>query len=509
MLFLLFVVLFLTCVFACLFSPWKRALFVCAMYLSFAVMLFGIYTFFIKTGGFTLPEKKILLGGSFLFKRIGRAPIRFSTLALFIAFGRIAFAGLFFFEGCLKNLRIRNTFSLHPRLCLLALMPAVVLASLMVPKIFSTLFAYDFSRQRQVSDFVYFCLVCYVALGLIARLSEYHDTMLSWYRKRQRSLVLSRFLLAVQYLFYAYFDPIMVFQNYSSVKISRNFFPFSQNKNIQIWAVLFALTLLSSVIMAMQDWRYFRYEYDRSRKELTIRQKVDDAALVSSALIHGLKNQLLVAEILIRDLRGEVARTGCGECLRSVDAIEMTAMDIQKRIDIVYRSFVKVTTVFSSCPSQALMTLVRNKVEAQKGQGLPVSYQVTDGYLLADKELLSEAVSNVVCNAIEAVGTKVDGNVKVSLSFTRAKTVIRVEDNGMGISAAVRNKLFTPFTSTKNSLTNWGMGLCYANIIIRKHQGEIVCEKSNSSGTTFMILLPRFFTRREEGALPRECGYGD
>ena len=155
------------------------------------------------------------------------------------------------------------------------------------------------------------------------------------------------------------------------------------------------------------------------------------------------------------------------------------------------------------------MALVRDKVATQKGQGLPVSYQVASGYLLADKELLSEAVSNVVCNAIEAVGTKVDGNVKVSLSFTRAKTVIRVEDNGMGISAAVRNKLFTPFTSTKNSLTNWGMGLCYANIIIRKHQGEIVCEKSNSSGTTFMILLPRFFTRREEGALPRECGYGD
>lgn len=472
-------------------------------------MILGIYTFFIKTGGFTLLEKKILLGGSFLFKRIGRVPIRFSTLALYIAIGRIAFAGLFFFEGCLKNLRIRNTFSLYPWLCILALIPVAVLAVLMVPKVFSTLFAYNFSRQRLVSDSVYFCLVCYVVLGLIARLSEYHDTMLSWYRKRQRSLVFSRFLLAVQYLFYAYFDPIMVFQNYSSVKISRNFFPFSQNKNIQVWAILFALTLLSSLIMAMQDWRYFRYEYDRTRKELTIRQKVDDAALVSSALIHGLKNQLLTTEILIRELREKVAKTGNRECLQSVDAIEMTAMDIQKRIDIVYRSFVKVTTVFSSCPSEVLMALVRDKVATQKGQGLPVSYQVASGYLLADKELLSEAVSNVVCNAIEAVGTKADGNVNVSLSFTRAKTVIRVEDNGMGISAAVKNKLFTPFISTKNSLTNWGMGLCYANIIIRKHQGEIVCEKSNPSGTTFMILLPRFFTRRYEGALPREYGDGD
>jgi signal transduction histidine kinase len=63
-----------------------------------------------------------------------------------------------------------------------------------------------------------------------------------------------------------------------------------------------------------------------------------------------------------------------------------------------------------------------------------------------------------------------------------------VSDSGSGISAAVRNTLFEPFVSTKES-TGTGLGLWVSGQIVQRHSGTIRLRTKERVGTTFSVFL--------------------
>jgi signal transduction histidine kinase len=67
---------------------------------------------------------------------------------------------------------------------------------------------------------------------------------------------------------------------------------------------------------------------------------------------------------------------------------------------------------------------------------------------------------------------------------------IRVRDNGNGVPASVRNKLFTPFFTTKPTGEGTGLGLSVSYGIVKKHGGEILVESRPGEGSTFTVVLP-------------------
>jgi len=69
------------------------------------------------------------------------------------------------------------------------------------------------------------------------------------------------------------------------------------------------------------------------------------------------------------------------------------------------------------------------------------------------------------------------------------KILLRVEDNGPGISPEVRTRLFEPFFTTKQSGS--GLGLSVSQRIVEAH-GGILRVESLSQGTAFLVELPAF-----------------
>ena len=68
---------------------------------------------------------------------------------------------------------------------------------------------------------------------------------------------------------------------------------------------------------------------------------------------------------------------------------------------------------------------------------------------------------------------------------------IEVKDNGNGIPAAIRDKIFQPFFTTKPSGEGTGLGLSLSyDIITKGHGGQLTVESEEGVGTTFRILLP-------------------
>ena len=68
---------------------------------------------------------------------------------------------------------------------------------------------------------------------------------------------------------------------------------------------------------------------------------------------------------------------------------------------------------------------------------------------------------------------------------------IKISDNGPGISAELQKKLFDPFFTTKPTGKGTGLGLSISyQILVEKHQGNIICCSEVGKGTTFMIQIP-------------------
>jgi two-component system nitrogen regulation sensor histidine kinase NtrY len=65
---------------------------------------------------------------------------------------------------------------------------------------------------------------------------------------------------------------------------------------------------------------------------------------------------------------------------------------------------------------------------------------------------------------------------------------LEVSDNGCGIAAEDKGKLFEPYYSTKKSGT--GLGLTIVNAIVADHNGYIRVRDNEPKGTTFLIELP-------------------
>ncbi len=105
--------------------------------------------------------------------------------------------------------------------------------------------------------------------------------------------------------------------------------------------------------------------------------------------------------------------------------------------------------------------------------------------LFADRMLLSQAIHNIVKNAIEASD---GGKVEIAIEKERKKVFITVKDSGRGMDDEEKVRAFEPFFSTKKE--GMGIGLYLARKIVEAHGGELFLTSSARDGTTFTVCIP-------------------
>ena len=108
-----------------------------------------------------------------------------------------------------------------------------------------------------------------------------------------------------------------------------------------------------------------------------------------------------------------------------------------------------------------------------------------------DSELLNIAFLNVLLNGAHAAGSH--GHIAVRVNAAGDDCRITVADDGPGIPADIREKIFTPFFTTKSRGT--GLGLPTVKRLIDAHGGRIAVDCPPAGGTHVLIDLPRFWTR--------------
>lgn len=113
----------------------------------------------------------------------------------------------------------------------------------------------------------------------------------------------------------------------------------------------------------------------------------------------------------------------------------------------------------------------------------------------ADGHQIEQIFINLVQNALDAMPE--GGMIHVHDQVDEKAVQVRFRDTGSGIPESVdRRKIFDPFYTTKRCGS--GLGLAVTHRIMESHRGRVEIEKTDSSGTTFLLTFPRI------GSLPKE-----
>lgn len=96
---------------------------------------------------------------------------------------------------------------------------------------------------------------------------------------------------------------------------------------------------------------------------------------------------------------------------------------------------------------------------------------------------------NLIVNAIQAVGAS--GRVTIATGHDDSAVFARVIDDGLGMSAATRARLFDPFYTTKDVGEGTGLGLSVSYEIVRRHGGTIDVRSAEGEGAQFLVRLPQ------------------
>jgi signal transduction histidine kinase len=104
-----------------------------------------------------------------------------------------------------------------------------------------------------------------------------------------------------------------------------------------------------------------------------------------------------------------------------------------------------------------------------------------------DPAQIQTVITNLVLNANEALGAA--GQIKVGTNQRNGWVVLRVADNGCGMSPDfIQHSLFRPFQTTKKK--GIGIGMFQCKMIVEAHGGRIEVDSEPGKGTEFRVLLP-------------------
>jgi signal transduction histidine kinase len=115
---------------------------------------------------------------------------------------------------------------------------------------------------------------------------------------------------------------------------------------------------------------------------------------------------------------------------------------------------------------------------------------------MLDYEQMIQMLSNLFKNAVEAMPK--GGKIEVGVTETPDDIVIKVKDYGIGIPPENRDKLFTPFFTTKGIGQGTGLGLATIYGIVKMHKGTIEVDSNTdhskgATGTIFTVKIPKNF----------------
>ncbi len=260
-----------------------------------------------------------------------------------------------------------------------------------------------------------------------------------------------------------------------------------ENRLLSLYATEFKRKGYSYTLLSIQDIRT-----EMEEQELDAWQKL------TRVLTHEIMNSITPISSLSSTLNGIISDEKEPKQLsgETWEDVRLGLSTIEKRSQALirfvedYRKFTRVRIPqLSTFPVNDLFDRVRRLVEPSlKDKNIIFRQNIVPSNLElhADQELIEQALINLIKNSTESVEKQKDPVISLNGEIDRnSHLIIQIEDNGPGIPKDVREKIFIPFYSTRNSGSGIGLSLCKQ--IMKLHGGTITVQSDSDSKTTFTL----------------------
>ena len=235
-------------------------------------------------------------------------------------------------------------------------------------------------------------------------------------------------------------------------------------------------------------------ELEKSAAEL--RRTTTESAWrgVARQVAHEIKNSLTPMRLSVQMLQRSVEKQEDDEVKRRVLRTSNTLIEQIDALSDIASSFSSYAKLPENHPQPFdLAELVGNVVHLYDHvENIVFNYdydEKVDFTYNGDKTNLNSAISNIVKNATQAIGSMPDGRIDVRLSVVTGQYRISIRDNGKGIKEEDKKMIFLPNFTTKSGGSGVGLSLTY-NIILSAG-GQISFESEEGKGAEFIIELPQ------------------
>ncbi|HEX9510880.1 MAG TPA: HAMP domain-containing sensor histidine kinase [Puia sp.] len=127
-----------------------------------------------------------------------------------------------------------------------------------------------------------------------------------------------------------------------------------------------------------------------------------------------------------------------------------------------------------------------------KGGRAELQLNAKNDLMEADEVHFTNLISNLIDNAVKY--SKDQLLIRITTHSTAKSLVVRIEDNGIGMSKETQRRIFEKFyrahTGNLHNVKGFGLGLSYVKTIVEAHHGKIKVESLTGKGTTFTLEFP-------------------
>ncbi len=219
--------------------------------------------------------------------------------------------------------------------------------------------------------------------------------------------------------------------------------------------------------------------------ELDVSTRLAAMSRLTGLVAHEIKNPLNSIALGLELLRDKMADEKQGQItvisqeIRRLDRVVKTFLDFTRPVDFTAEN-VNLATL-----AKEVASLVTPQAATQK-VNVEFIAEPENIVIRADRDLLKQAILNVVMNGIEAM--RGGGRLKVRASRQEGTSVLTIQDDGPGIPTENTGKVFQLYFTTKEKGS--GIGLAMTFRAVQLHNGTIEFTSEPGKGTTFQLKFP-------------------
>jgi signal transduction histidine kinase len=243
-------------------------------------------------------------------------------------------------------------------------------------------------------------------------------------------------------------------------------------------------------------------------RELAERERLAVLGQMAASISHNLKNPLgsIKTILQVQMENPELPASMRGETKMVLDEIGRLSAKLSQLLQFS-RPTVRGGSVRSTCELRTVIDEVigvLGREAERRGISLEARLPKEELVVAAASDAVSDVVSNLVVNALEAVAR--GGRISVSANVVDAMCSVNVEDDGAGVPPAVREKILQPFFTTKTQGTGLGLAIVVRRVGEFRGQLDWKSPARDGKGSAFRVLIPLEAKREadEFGGVPSE-----